>query len=147
MIWIFEIFILSYIKISVNYFIKVFLKRCRNHNHHTLKQLTITYRLMASCTWLFSFNWHKPHWPLLAINVQTNFHLIDYDVNTSVVTENWNINFTPKLPFYFIYRIFPNISRFKYKSSVWFSFENLSKIENAYISRVEKKKSEIWPNM
>ena len=44
--------------------------------------------------------------------------------------------------FYFklIYRIFSNISRFDYKPNARFSFENLSKIENSYISRVEKKK-------
>ena len=45
-----------------------------------------------------------------------------------------------------MYRAFPNISRFDYKLNVRFSLENLSKIENSYISRVEKKK-EIQPNM
>ena len=39
------------------------------------------------------------------------------------------------------YRLFPNISQFDYKSNVQFSFENLSKIENSYISRVEKKRN------
>ena len=32
------------------------------------------------------------------------------------------------------------MSRFEHKLSVRFSFENLSKIEKSYISRVEKKK-------
>ena len=32
------------------------------------------------------------------------------------------------------------ISRFEYKSNVWFSFKNLSEIENLYVSRVEKRK-------
>ena len=40
-----------------------------------------------------------------------------------------------------IYRIFPNISRLVYKPNIRFSFENLSKIENSYISRVEKKRN------
>ena len=39
------------------------------------------------------------------------------------------------------YCIFPQISQTIYKSRVWFFFENLSKIENAYISQVGEKKN------
>ena len=38
------------------------------------------------------------------------------------------------------YPVFLNIRRFDYKSSVQFSLENLSKIDNSYISPVENKK-------
>ena len=41
--------------------------------------------------------------------------------------ENWNQ--FPHLPY------IP-----EYKSNVWFSFQNLPKIENSYVSRVEEKK-------
>ena len=36
--------------------------------------------------------------------------------------------------------LFPNVNQSEYKSSVRFSFESLSKIENLYVSRVEKNK-------
>ena len=39
------------------------------------------------------------------------------------------------------YHTFSNISQLDYKSNIRFSFENLSKIENSYISRVEKKRN------
>ena len=44
-------------------------------------------------------------------------------------------------PLQYDYRTFSNISRLDYKPNIRLSFENLSKIENSYISRVEKKRN------